>query len=101
MEFSLPYFVLYCITGLIIMAVWRKTPYCHLLNKFIFFKELFECNLCFGTWVWMILAFIFPVNILYPIYFFPANELLTGLVTSFVMWIFVVGWNEIFGIIKI
>jgi len=67
-------------------------------------EELFGCNLCLGVWVYWILAWILNINI-FNVWFPDVNTVfayfLTGAVTSFIMYLIVLGWNVAFSVLEI
>jgi len=93
----LDWFIFGCLGRLVIYLAqgFPKRP------KGEFWDELFECDLCLGVWVYSILALIFKIDI-FTEYFGYASivgMLLTGMVTSFIVHLLKIGWNEKFSII--
>jgi hypothetical protein len=76
--------------GKLLMFLARKSPY----FKRGFLKELFDCELCSGVWVYTILAFIFRVSFVDTQVLLSA--FITGSIASFLMWVFTAGWNTLF-----
>ena len=76
----------------------------HLIQKFPLPKRLNEwqnCNLCSGVWVYTILSAIFRVDLLSTvfseigIFYIPfISEFFTGAVTSYLAYIFEIGFRE-------
>jgi len=59
--------------------------------------ELFACDMCLGVWIYFGLAFLFDVDINGEMFYVPIlSEFIIGMVTSFVVHIFSVGWNSKF-----
>ena len=92
-------FFVFATVGKLTIYLFQKSPYLSLF-KWRFLKELFECDLCLGVWIYFILAIIFRVNL------FSSNHIIieyifTGAVTSFLVWVFSAGWNEKFSVMEI
>ncbi len=84
------------------LAVWFLQT-AGLLRKFwslhSLLRELQECDLCLGVWVYAILAAIFRLNVLAEVGYVPVlSEALTGGAASFVMHLLRLGWNARFGV---
>lgn len=60
-----------------------------------FLVKLFKCDLCLGFWVYSLLAFVFKIDIFESEYII-ISEVLTGAVTTFVVWVFSEGWSAKF-----
>jgi hypothetical protein len=89
--------IIYLGIGEILIFIWMKFP---LQTKFEFFNKLHECPLCSGVWIYFFLALLTRVDLLHILgfsYYFPIfSELVTGGVSSFLMWILVSGWKSKF-----
>jgi len=88
------YWIFYAGTGRIVIFFSRK----FLLNRFVkqgYFRELLECDLCLGFWVYALLSYLFDVNLAE---FLPVviSQALTGMIMSFIMYLVVAGWNAKF-----
>jgi hypothetical protein len=90
------YFV-FCVVGRIIIYVIQKASpsYLSLMkneNRRSFLKELFGCDLCLGIWVYVFLAWFLNVNVLYEYGYIPVvSWVLTGIITSFLVWLIMTG----------
>ena len=93
-------FIAYAITGKLLMFFLRKFPLTNIIAKKLHLTTLAECNLCLGFWIYLILLLWFRVN-LFDVYYPGLSEIITALFTSFVMWLLVIGWFEVFGIIEV
>lgn len=62
--------------------------------KIKFFSKLFSCRLCLGVWVYTILSTILGVQVFDFVYVPALSELITGCVSSFVMFLLVAGWKS-------
>ncbi len=93
-------FIAYAMTGKLLMFFLRKFPLINIIAKKLHLTIVLECNPCLGFWVYLFLLLWFKVNI-FDVYYFGLSEVLTALFTSFVMWLLVIGWFEVFGIIEV
>jgi hypothetical protein len=72
------------------------------LIRYGYFARLFGCDLCLGFWVYTILAYIMKIQVLYVINYVPIfSEVLTGMISSFIMHIFRLGWNTKFQVYEV
>jgi len=76
-----------------------------LMKKSKFIEKLVSCDLCLGVWVYFFLALLLRENMFY---FTPVGSWLilfeyaiTGIVTSFLVHVFSIGWNAKFTIIEV
>jgi hypothetical protein len=92
--------IAYAITGKLLIFFLRKFPLTNIIAKKLHLTTLIECNLCIGFWVYLILLIWFRVNI-FDVYYPGLSEIITAVFTSFVMWLLVIGWFEVFGIIEV
>lgn len=78
------------------MFLWRRFPLSGKIGRrWPILKELFECNLCLGVWFYWGLALLLKIRLIdtnIPI----LGEFLLGAVTSFLAWVFVIGWDALF-----
>lgn len=86
----------YILLGKILIYLWQKFPFPRMLY---FLKDLHECDLCSGVWIYFFAALVFKMDLLhlfgfsyYPI----LNEGITGGIVSFVVHIFSIGWKTKF-----
>jgi len=71
-----------------------------LLYRWEYLKQLFECDLCLGVWVYFFLTFLFGINYFYNFTYIPIiSEFIIGAVTSFLMHLITLGWKEKFTIL--
>lgn len=62
-----------------------------------FLTELFGCDLCLGVWVFSIGALLTNMNMVYEICTIPVvSQVITGIITSFLVWVFRNGWDSLF-----
>ena len=65
-------------------------------------RELRECDLCLGFWVYTALALWFRFNWLPDVMYIPVlSEALTGGAASFIMHLIRLGWSAKFGVIVV
>jgi len=85
----------YLAVGRLWMYLIRKfPPAVRLLNKNKDTKELLNCDVCLGVWVYTILAKIMEISIGYNENVFA--YLVVGTVSSFLMYLIKTGWDQLF-----
>ena len=91
-------FLVLCLVGKLAMYLWTISPYAEWMSaKWVFFEKLFSCHLCLGVWVYPLLAWAFQVNVLDGFFYIPVlSEMITGGVTSFLVFLASEGWNARF-----
>lgn len=88
--------------GRLIIFLAQKAPYFKILSnqsmKFrAFFVELSECDLCLGTWVYILLSFCLHYVWFLELFYVPfLSEVLTGASMATVMWLVRLGWESQF-----
>lgn len=98
------YFI-YCVIGRIIIYIIQKASPSYLAlvksEKWKgFLTQLFGCDLCLGVWVYALVAGFLNVNVLYEYVYVPVlSEIITGIITSFLVWLIIDGWKGKFQII--
>jgi len=93
--------VLYAGIGKIGLFLWMKFPLPEKIEKNKFIKNLHECGLCSGTWLYPALALFMKVDLLSELGFWYIpflSEVVTGVVTTFVVHLISLGWNEQFNV---
>lgn len=98
-------FLVFALTGKIIVFLFQKFPKSKLpfIGKLFLdgglLEELFSCDLCLGVWVYSFLSFLLEHTLLeefgFP-YVLIVDEIITGMVVSFLVHIFSLGWNSKF-----
>jgi hypothetical protein len=93
--------ILAVIGRLIIFSLRKVAHSAEIENKII--RELIGCDFCLGVWIYSILSLLFSLDAFggYIIYIPIINNIVTGIFTSFVVWIFCDGWKARFEVIKI
>jgi len=94
------HWILFAVLGRLLIFLWMKLVLPERLEKINFISTLHECSLCSGVWLYTALAFFMKVDVLTSWFGFQhieiISQIITGAVTSFLVWIFVNGWNESF-----
>jgi len=92
--------ILFAVLGRLLIFLWMKLQLPERLEKINFIRSLHECSLCSGVWVFASLAFFMNVDILNSWFGFEhiviIGEIITGCLTSFIVWIFSNGWEATF-----
>lgn len=73
------------VVGRILIFVWQKFPAKYVPTGFL--KDVHQCDLCSGTYLYPILLFLGGASVL--------DALILGVVTSFVVWVFVRGMKTL------
>ena len=93
-------FAIYASVGRILIYIIRKFPLTFwVVRKWDYLNDLVNCDLCLGVWVYWGLALIVGANVINTHYVPIISELITGAVTSFLVWVFVDGMIDKFGTI--
>ena len=91
----------YAVTGKLFIFLLRKfPPFRSFMGKWEFSKELMDCDLCLGFWVYLALSPFFKIEIETIDNKLVRNVSLAG-VTSFIMFLISSGWRENFEILVI
>ncbi len=67
--------------------------------KWKFLQEALDCSLCTGFWVFTTLCFVFKVNLVEP-YFLGVSEILTGAISSLLVYLVSIGWKSQYQIVN-
>jgi hypothetical protein len=95
----------YCVVGRILIYIIQKASLSYLplikSDKWKgFLTQLFGCDLCLGVWIYTLLAWFLNVNVLYEYVYVPViSEIITGMITSFLVWLVRNGWSSQFQIV--
>lgn len=95
--------IVYILIGRVMVYLGMQFPLPKILERFEGIKKLHGCDLCFGTWVYAVLAYFMGMRTEalgfahVPI----LGELIIGCVTSFVVHIFIIGIRAKFEVIVI
>ena len=89
--------VLLMLIGKVCIYTIQKFPLVQKI-KMPFLNQLFLCNFCLGVWVYFFLAAVFHVALFKSVFYFPiVSELATGAIISLVVYLFSIGFQEVFG----
>lgn len=102
---------IFAAVGKLIIYLWMKFPLPQTIldniqEKYIyqFIKQLHECDLCSGTYLFTILAFFMRIDMLVDFGFWHVpivSEFVSGAISSFMVHIFSIGWKTKFEVIVI
>jgi hypothetical protein len=65
-----------------------------------FLKQLLDCPLCLGVWVYWFFSILLDIDFIYQMFYIEIpilNNLITGVIASFIVYIFCLGWFVRFG----
>lgn len=95
--------LVYILIGKLIIFFAQKFPFQNiylignLFKEGKFLRQLFDCDMCLGFWIYSGLNFAFGIDLLYEYFQIPIlNIILTGMIVSFLIHIFSLGWNARF-----
>lgn len=96
--------LVYLVIGKIVIHIWGRFQLPDALQKHKWFAKLHDCPLCGGVWIYAGLSFLMGVDLLSDLNFryIPIiNELITGTVISWIVWIFSLGWSSAYDVVII
>jgi hypothetical protein len=95
--------IVYVLIGKLSIYLIQKFPLTdYLSSKWKPLEQLFSCDLCLGVWVYWFYSHLFRLNFMQEWFYIPVLcELLTGAITSFVIFIFSLGWKDAFGVFEV
>ena len=96
--------VLFLIVGRIVIHIWQQFHLPRFLQKIEWFVKLHECDLCSGVWIFTILSLFMGLDLLSVLLFeyVPVvSEVVTGIVISWLVHIFILGWKAKYEIVVI
>lgn len=89
--------VFYLVVGRIVIHIWMQFHLPKFAQKSEWLRKLHGCDLCSGVWVYSILSFLMGVGLLgavglgdMPL----ADSIITGIVVSWLVHIFILGWKS-------
>ena len=93
--------LLIAIAGRLTIYALQKFPLARDI-KGRFFAELISCDFCLGVWVYSVLSGLTRWVLFKDMFYVPVcSEILSGIVISFLVHIFAIGWQSRFGTIII
>lgn len=96
--------ILFIVLGRLIIHIWQQFYLPKFLAKIEWFVKLHECDLCSGVWIYAILSMFLGVDVLSILIFdyVPlVSEVLTGIVVSWLVHIFVLGWRAKYEVVVV
>lgn len=91
--------LIYAVLGRLLIFLWMKLELPEKIEKIKFISSLHKCDLCSGVWIFIPLAFFMNIDLLYSWFgfghIFIISELITGCLTSYIVWIFMIGFREV------
>ena len=96
----------FLLVGRLTIYLLQKFPFQHTFIGSLFadgklLRELLDCDLCLGVWLFAGLSFVFGIDFIKEIfgtYLVIFNQFMTGAIASFAVHIFRIGWNDKFGL---
>lgn len=92
--------IAYLVAGRVLVWALGWTPLLDPLRKYKKVQELLECDFCLGFWVYSLLAFFFKPRIVKEVKTPVVREFITGLLVSFAVHVFRVGWEVRFNAVR-
>ena len=96
--------LVFILLGRVVIYLWQSFHLPDFLNTMRTIRYLHGCDLCSGVWVYSILAGLLQIDILEPLGFWYVplvSEILVGMVTSFLVHIFIIGWKAKFDVVVV
>ena len=96
--------VLFLAIGRIVIHIWQQFHLPKPIQKIEWFRKLHECDLCSGVWIFTILSLFMGLDLLSVLLFeyVPVvSEVVTGIVISWLVHIFILGWKAKYEIVVI
>ena len=91
-------FLVYALSGKLLLFLSKRFPPVKtILYKKEFFAELYDCNLCYGFWVYLFLSFFFKNINVEQIKNKYVGQIVVAGFTTFIIHLISIGWDEIFG----
>jgi len=91
--------LVFAATGRLLIYIWQLFPFPPFVKVPGWLEKLHNCDLCSGVWIYGALALALQVDILSPYFgltYSVLGELITGVVTSYLVHIFMIGVREKF-----
>lgn len=106
---ALSQLIVFLLVGRLAVFIIQKFPFQKtIIGKYFkegkFLEQLFSCSLCLGCYVYAFMGYFLHIDFidsLFGVYVVVFNEFMTGVIASFVVYIFEIGWNTRFGIIEV
>lgn len=88
--------VFYLVVGRIIIHIWMQFHLPKFAEKSEWMRQLHGCDLCSGVWIYSILSFFMGVDLLQVTgfgYIPVVGSVITGIVVSWLVHVFILGWK--------
>ena len=90
--------LIYAVIGRLLVFLGMKFHLPEKIEKIQWISLIHHCSLCMGVWIFTILAYFMKVDMLNSWFEFShivvISEIITGCVTSYLVWIFTLGFRE-------
>lgn len=96
--------ILFLVIGKIVIHIWMQFHLPKPIKKYDWFVKLQECDLCSGVWIFTVLSLFMGVDLLSTLIFeyVPlVSEVVTGIVISWIVHIFTLGWKSKYEVVII
>jgi inner membrane protein involved in colicin E2 resistance len=96
--------LVYIILGRLLIWAWQEFPLPNSLEENKVINKLHNCDFCSGVWIYSLFSYLMQLELLEPLgfnYVHVASELITGIVISFLIHIFIIGWKARFEVVVI
>lgn len=96
--------ILFLLVGKIVIHIWMQFHLPTPIKKIEWFVKLHGCDLCSGVWIYTILSFFMGTDLLSVLVFeyVPiVSEVITGIVISWLVHIFTLGWKAKYEVIVV
>jgi hypothetical protein len=96
--------ILFLIVGKVVIHVWQQFQLPTSLKRFVWLAKLHDCDLCSGVWIYTILSLFLGVDLLSVTIFeyVPlVSEIVTGILVSWIVHIFTLGWHAKYDVVVI
>jgi len=90
--------------GKVVIFVWQRFELPGFIKKYKWFVKLHDCDLCSGVWIYTILSLFLGVDLLSTLIFTYVpfvSQIVTGIIVSWVMWIFTLGWHSAYDVVVV
>lgn len=96
--------ILFLLIGKILIYIWMQFELPSILKKYSWLSKLHDCDLCSGVWIFSTLSLFLETDLLSLLLFeyVPVvSEIVTGIVVSWIVHIFTLGWKSKYDIVVV
>lgn len=96
--------ILFLLIGKIVIYIWMQFHLPKFIKKIDWFVKLHDCDLCSGVWIYSGLSFFMGVDLLEVTgfgYIPLVSAIITGIVVSWLVHIFSLGWKSKYEVVVI